>query len=575
MSNMKSFVSISTKFIFLVLAISISSIAITTALAYSFADTIIKDNIQKSLKDESETRGQIISSIIETRITKLQSLSQNDAVQETFRTLIPQLNDVYFDTLLQERLPFIQIEVNSFQLNEFETGLRDLKIINLRGKQIFSLNEKIDPIIYEKGNFNLDKPKTEFIQDSEQSRLMKIALPVNSEDSGNQVGIIIATMGSSVFDDVLLNKFGLHKTGEVYLVNKDKMMISESLFYENAEFNQKVDTVPVSECFENGKNIQGMTYQDYRNADIFGFSYCNKDLGFVLLTEVDESDILEPITELQNRIIIVGISLIIITSGITFVLSRRITKPILKLRDASSQLTSGNFNVRTNIRTNDEIEQLSIVFDNMAKTIQETVSAISKRENIIKQQQDILLKFSEEKQQSYVCLVDLVDSIKITESLTEDQKRHYNQIFIESIIPAIKKYHGITIKEIGDAILFYFPISKDDEKILSNVLSCCLEISQLSDELNQKTIAENLPGIAYRISSTFGTINVAKTMNSSIQDIFGGPVNVCFKINQYALPNTVVFDSTIHDKAKDLKFKFTKLDQSIIKDLEYSVFIVS
>ncbi|WP_016940255.1 cache domain-containing protein [Candidatus Nitrosopumilus sediminis] len=570
---MKSFVSISTKLIILMLAISIASIAVTTGLAYNFTDTIIKNNIKESLKDESETRGNTISSIIESRINKLQSFSQNQAIKNAFNVLIPGIDDVSFHNILEEQLPLIQTEFYSFQLNEFEAGLRDLQIINMRGKPIFSLNEKIDPITYIKGNFKVSKPTVEFVQDVDKTRLIKISLPIFSEN-GNQQGVLIASMGSGVFDNVLLNRFGLHDTGEVYLVNQNRMMISESIFLENTPFNQKVDTFAVSECFDNGKNVEAEVYPDYRNVDIFGYSYCAKDLGFVLLTEVDESAILKPITELQNMIILVGISLIVIASVVTFILSRRISQPILKLRDAAQQLSSGNFDVRTNIQTNDEIEQLSTSFDDMAKTIQETISAIGKRENIIKQQGNILSRFFEEKHDSYVCLIDLVGSLKITKSLTIEQKQQYGKIFSDAVIPIIKKYKGIPIKIVDDAILFYFPLT-EDEDVLTNMLKCCLELSKMDKEINAKTKSENLPGISYRISSAFGLVHEAKTSDSSLDDIFGEPVNIAFKINQYALPNTIVIDNSVYERAKKLDFKFTKLDQSLIRDLEYSIFIVT
>ena len=107
------------------------------------------------------------------------------------------------------------------------------------------------------------------------------------------------------------------------------------------------------------------------------------------------------------------------------------------------------------------------------------------------------------------------------------------------------------------------------------MLDCCLEISNLNKELNDKTSSENLPGMAYRISTSFGTVNEAKTSDSSLDDIFGEPVNTVFKINQYALPNTVVTDYTVYEIAKESGFKFTKLVRSIIKGLEYTLFVVS
>lgn len=571
---MKKFVSISTKLITLVLGISIASIVVTTGLAYNFADSIIKENFEESLKDASETRGSTIESIIENRINKLQEFSKNESLTHAFDVLIPSLDDVSFNRILVEQSPILHDEYQLFQLNEFEAGMRDLQIINMRGKPIFSLNEKIDPLTYVKTNYKVSKPEVQFVQDLDKTRLMKVSLPIYSEN-GNQDGVMITTMGSSVFDNILLNRFGLHDTGEVYLVNRDKMMISESIFLENTPFNQKVDTFAVSECFENGRSVEAADYADYRGVDIFGYSYCKPDLGFVLLTEVDESAILKPITELQNRIIVVGITLIFIASVVTFVLSKRISGPLLKLRNAAKELSAGNFAIRTNIHTNDEIEQLSTSFDDMAKTLQETISAIGKRENIIKQQGDILSKYFENKQDSYVCLVDLVGSLKLTKNLTDEQKKKYSAIFADAVVPVIKKYEGIPIKIIDDAVLFYFPVSEDKKETLSDMLKCCLDLSKLDKELNEKTTSENLPGMAYRISSAFGMVNEAKTSDSTLDDIFGEPVNTVFKINQYALPNTVVIDNSVYEKAKDLDYKFTKLDQSIIKNLEYSVYVVS
>lgn len=569
---MKSFVSISTKLIVLMLAISIASIAITTGLAYNFAENVIKDNIKQSLKDESETRGQTISSIIDSRIVKLESFAQNQVIKDAFSELIPVLDEVTFHNILERHVPSMHAEFQLFQLNEFEAGLRDLQIINMRGKPVFSLNEKIDPFDYVKGDYKVNKPTVEFVQDPDKTRLLKISLPVFSE-SGKQDGVMVATMGTSVFDDILQNRFGLQETGEVYLVNQKNKMISESIFIDDVEFKQNVDTFAVKECFENGKNVEAAEYTDYRGIDIFGYSYCKPDLGFVLLTEVDEAAILMPIIDLQNKIILVGISLMIIVSVITFILSKRITKPILKLRDATKQIAAGNFTVRTNIQTNDEIEQLSNSFDNMAKTIQETISAIGKRENIIKQQGDILSKYFEQKQDGYVCLVDLVGSIKITKDLTPEQKKEYSKIFTDSVVPVIKNHNGIPIKIIDDAILYYFPTS--NKNALKNTLDCCSEISKLDKELNKKTIAKGLPGIAYRISTTYGTVNEAKTHDSKLEDIFGDPVNICFKINPYALPNTVIIDDSVYEMAKDLDYKFTKLDHSIIKDLKFTVYLMT
>src|SRR5574342_846190 len=138
-------------------------------------------------------------------------------------------------------------------------------------------------------------------------------------------------------------------------------MISESRFVKDAAFHQEIDTLPVTTCFELGDSMGGL-YKDYRGVSIYGFSYCAKDLGFVLLAEKDESETFEPVLVLQNKIFLSGIAITIVMVILTYFLSKRLSKPIIKLRDAANEIAKGNFDTRTNIKSGDEIEQLSSSF---------------------------------------------------------------------------------------------------------------------------------------------------------------------------------------------------------------------
>ena len=143
---MGSFISIGSKLIFLVLVISITSIAVTTGLAYNFADTIIKGNIKESLKDESETRGQTITSIIESRLDKLQTFAQNNVLLETFDEVSASLDDVTFNTLLEEKIPLIKKSLNEVK--------KELKSANPVSKAQESLRLEQEKNKKEKKSFN-------------------------------------------------------------------------------------------------------------------------------------------------------------------------------------------------------------------------------------------------------------------------------------------------------------------------------------------------------------------------------------------------------------------------------------
>ncbi len=87
-----------------------------------------------------------------------------------------------------------------------------------------------------------------------------------------------------------------------------------------------------------------------------------------------------PIFELRENIILIGITLMIGLSIITYFLSKRLSEPITKLSDAANKITQGDFSVRTDIKSRDEIGQLSSSFDLMAQKLQESLIEIKEKE---------------------------------------------------------------------------------------------------------------------------------------------------------------------------------------------------
>ncbi len=85
------------------------------------------------------------------------------------------------------------------------------------------------------------------------------------------------------------------------------------------------------------------------------------------------------IFKLQENIILIGITLMIGLSILTYFLAKRLSDPIAQLNEATYQISRGEFNIRTNIKSRDEIGSLSESFDNMAKNFKKQKSPLNKR----------------------------------------------------------------------------------------------------------------------------------------------------------------------------------------------------
>jgi class 3 adenylate cyclase len=375
----------------------------------------------------------------------------------------------------------------------------------------------------------------------------------------------------------LLNRLGLGESGESYLVNYDKILISESRFIENAAFNQKLDTIPIERCFTSEQNHLGV-YIDYRGRLVLGASNCMKDLGLVLLVEIDDSEVFEPVSNLREKIMLLGVFITLAVGIVAFFLSKLISKPLIQLKNAANKVAGGDFDVRTNITTNDEIGKLSKSFDQMAEKIQDSLLKIKEREDVIKQQKDILLQFSQYSSNYCVCFVDIVGSTKLTSKLSDFQTTKFYSIFLNSAATVITQNSGVVVKNIGDALLFYFPkTDSDDTAQFEESLSCCLKVLEAREKINETLRNENLPEVSYRVSASYGPVRVAIVATSSIDDIFGSTVNICSKINSLAEPNTLVIGESLYEKVKKIDTCiFEKINRyRIDADNEFAVYRVN
>jgi class 3 adenylate cyclase len=575
-------VNLDKKLVTLVMMVSLVGIGSTVFLSFHYANIIIEERVMDQLTSQSAVRGDSIRNVISSKIQQVQVIADDPMIKNLINEISAIEDEAAFAAKISERRIDFLIEIQAFEATI--GGLNDLEnveIVNNDGKRLFSLLSTRD-----KKDFSSDpifvkgkkEPFAHLLLGKDGKRRLILVTPIfNNPKDQEPIGVAIITANTQSIDHILLNRLGLGKSGEAYLVNSDGLLVTESRFIENAVFKQKVETVPVALCLNAGQNHHG-AYHDYRGIMVLGSSNCMNDLGLVLLVEMDDAEVFEPVSSLREKITLLGTSITAAVGIVAFYLSKRISKPLIKLKNAANRVAGGDFDVRTNITTNDEIGQLSRSFDQMAEKIQESLLKIKEREDIIKQQKDILLQFSQHSSNYCVCFVDIVGSTKLTSRLSDFQTTKFYSIFLNSAATVITQNGGVVVKNIGDALLYYFPKTDvDDIEPFKQMLDCSMKLIEARDTINETLRNEQLPEISYRISATFGPVRVAIIATSAVDDIFGSTVNTCSKINSLAKPNTMVIDESLYDKVKRIKgYVFEKIgNYAIDADNEFAVYQVT
>lgn len=184
---------------------------------------------------------------------------------------------------------------------------------------------------------------------------------------------------TEVFDVLTTSRLG--DTGETYIVNKNKYMITESRFADElrkegyiegdtAIFNLKVDTVGVNRALD-GESGFG-AYKDYRNAMIEGYYAPVEGYNWALLVEQDQAEVNLPITTFILWVIILGFIILVVAIVIAILFSNNIANPITLLTKRFIDLSKGKLvDSELKIASKNEIGLLANSFNTLVKFFME------------------------------------------------------------------------------------------------------------------------------------------------------------------------------------------------------------
>lgn len=563
------------KLIFLVMTVSVVGLSITGYFSYNYAEDIIQERIGDQLRGESTTRGEAVRLLFEAREDQNNVIANDPMI----RLLVDEMNAAPRAELGEyrekNRGDFL-VQIQAFQeLIGHSIGFEDVKVIGSGGDVFFSLVKAGDSFAGDPlfvrglaGSFIDFEP-------SAAGKKMVAVTPIPG-DGADPAGVIISKMRTAALDGILTNRGGLGETGEVYMVNRDGLMLSESRSVEGSIFQTKVETLAVLKCLDEGSGHLGF-YAGYDGGQIYGSSYCADDLGIVVLAEMGREEVEGPTNVFRDRILQTAVAITVGMGAVAYVMSKSLSRPLIKLQKAAHNIAGGDFGVRTDIRTRDEIGDLSRAFDTMAQKLRDSLVEIREKEDVIQQQEEILLKFSQHVQNDCVGVIDMKDSTKISAELSEEEFSKLYETFLNFMARIIRSHDGEVIKSIGDALMFRFPnIKEGDSAAMQNVMECCLAMLEAHDRLRDELKEKGLPGLDYKISATYGSVKVADSSTSHMSDIFGPTVNRCFKINSLCPKNRLVVGINLYETLKGSgKYAFERLPVTELKEkYGYEIFKV-
>jgi len=205
------------------------------------------------------------------------------------------------------------------------------------------------------------------------------------KDTNGQIRAVLAVQISvKEVDQIMTEKTGMGESGETYLVGRDKLMRSNSRFEANTILKKQIDTKSVDEIIKDKEGYH--IIKDYRDIYVLSqYSHMGFDEDFGtdfdwgIIGEIDKDEVNKPVVKITWIIIILSLVIIAVLFVVTFIFSRSISKPIIKITNLMKNLSKGDLEKKEiNINSKDEIGLLANMFKIMTKTLREKSGVLEK-----------------------------------------------------------------------------------------------------------------------------------------------------------------------------------------------------
>ncbi len=173
---------------------------------------------------------------------------------------------------------------------------------------------------------------------------------------------------------ILKETTGMGNTGESYLVGNDLKMRSRSRFYpEQSPLSIEVNTEAARNSFI-GSEESGIIL-DYRGVKVLAvYRKINSPyVQWALISEIDFEEVMKPMVEARNYIILATVLIMIVIISITLFISNAISKPILHLKKIIIQLSKGVIpSIDAKLDDDSELGQIAKAIDELVIGLKRT-----------------------------------------------------------------------------------------------------------------------------------------------------------------------------------------------------------
>ncbi len=226
------------------------------------------------------------------------------------------------------------------QIMELNSEYYEVFVLDKNGREVRTTNPGEEPgEDFSENVLFLEGKKGSYIGDyGYDEEFDRYGFGISTPHSG---GVLVVKMEiEEEIGEITTDRTGLGETGEVYLVNKDKYLMTPSRFFDNSLLVQEVHTDNSRKCFWDMAKYHGESlgevvehehdisaFLDYRGEKVIGTHSYIPEMKWCLLAEIDEAEALGKTRgKLLKLVFIVSAVIVLPVALISFLVGKKIEK---------------------------------------------------------------------------------------------------------------------------------------------------------------------------------------------------------------------------------------------------------
>lgn len=367
------------------LLLAIIPLSIVGAIAYYQGQRALRNNILDHLTTTAILKEEEINRWVEAMEQDVRLLATDPVLRQWATILLADAEQsayspeelsvaynalhAYLDVVLAEKSDFLEIMV--------------LRAVG--GEVVVSTNRVQEGNYEVTSSFFTEGRKMTYVQNIYPSvslgePAMTVATPLRASDD-RTVGVLAVHLDLEQLDAIMLERGGLGRTGETYLVDQVNVFVSQARFGQEA-FPRGVHTDGIDTALLEKRDGAGI-YDNYRDVPVIGAYRWLDERDVALLAEIELDEAMRPVRTLAWTAAVVGAVIAGLVALTAYVVARQISGPILSMAETSTTMAAGDLGqtgtLQPTMRRQDEIGVLARSFDGMATQLRTLIDELEQR----------------------------------------------------------------------------------------------------------------------------------------------------------------------------------------------------